>query len=245
MDKVEETGLGFNVNGENENDRNDFEVIAFPNRSDKGTSKFESLGMGDVTESAISIDEVSETLEDLSVIHTSTATVLEDDVFDKDLTTVDTEDISETDVVLVDSDGVVNDKHLDPENADFHTPEATDSSNCNTRDDGLSTIDSCEVSNTKFSSNASSKSSTSVKSQFSSESTLKMLSNEEISVESLLNYLRKRNATPTELDALVFGHVFTIITTRLPCRRLADVVRKHEVLVALAKRVDEQYFKRP
>ncbi|XP_022817109.1 metaxin-2 isoform X2 [Spodoptera litura] len=51
--------------------------------------------------------------------------------------------------------------------------------------------------------------------------------------------------SPTELDALVFGHVFTIITTRLPCRKLADTVRKHESLVALAKRVDEHYFKRP
>ncbi|CAG4963906.1 unnamed protein product [Colias eurytheme] len=50
--------------------------------------------------------------------------------------------------------------------------------------------------------------------------------------------------TPTELDALVFGHVFTIITTRLPCRKLAETVRRHESLVALAKRIDEQYFKR-
>lgn len=50
---------------------------------------------------------------------------------------------------------------------------------------------------------------------------------------------------PTELDALVFGHVFTIITTRLPCRRLAETVKKHTTLVALAKRVDERYFKRP
>ncbi|CAG9573648.1 unnamed protein product [Danaus chrysippus] len=52
------------------------------------------------------------------------------------------------------------------------------------------------------------------------------------------------DTSPTELDALVFGHVFTIITTRLPCRKLADTVRKHTTLVALAKRIDEQYFKR-
>ncbi|XP_041988667.1 metaxin-2 isoform X2 [Aricia agestis] len=51
--------------------------------------------------------------------------------------------------------------------------------------------------------------------------------------------------TPTELDALVFGHVFTIITTRLPCRRLADTVSKCTSLVSLAKRIDERYFKRP
>ncbi|XP_072937552.1 metaxin-2 isoform X2 [Epargyreus clarus] len=50
--------------------------------------------------------------------------------------------------------------------------------------------------------------------------------------------------TPTELDALVFGHVFTIITTRLPCRKLAETVRRYDSLVALAKRIDEQYFKR-
>ncbi|XP_045457536.1 uncharacterized protein LOC123667741 [Melitaea cinxia] len=53
------------------------------------------------------------------------------------------------------------------------------------------------------------------------------------------------DSSPTELDALVFGHVFTIITTRLPCRKLADTVRRHDTLVALAKRIDEQYFKRP
>ncbi|KOB74713.1 Metaxin-2, partial [Operophtera brumata] len=54
----------------------------------------------------------------------------------------------------------------------------------------------------------------------------------------------RRSRLPTELDALVFGHVFTIITTRLPCRRLAETVRRHDTLVSLAKRIDEQYFKR-
>ncbi|XP_075988242.1 metaxin-2 isoform X5 [Anticarsia gemmatalis] len=71
-------------------------------------------------------------------------------------------------------------------------------------------------------------------------------------VEQCCNSLSQRlgdrdyffGSTPTELDALVFGHVFTIITTRLPCRKLAETVRKHETLVALAKRVDEHYFKR-
>lgn len=51
--------------------------------------------------------------------------------------------------------------------------------------------------------------------------------------------------TPTELDALVFGHVFTVLTTRLPRRRLAETIRKHAPLLALARRVDETYFKRP
>ncbi|XP_073965007.1 uncharacterized protein isoform X2 [Choristoneura fumiferana] len=50
---------------------------------------------------------------------------------------------------------------------------------------------------------------------------------------------------PTELDALVFGHVFTVITTRLPGRRLADIVRRHAPLLALAQRVDATCFKRP
>lgn len=48
---------------------------------------------------------------------------------------------------------------------------------------------------------------------------------------------------PTELDALVFGHVFSILTTRLPAP-LAECVKKHSVLVQHARRIDETYFKR-
>jgi metaxin len=34
------------------------------------------------------------------------------------------------------------------------------------------------------------------------------------------------NNQPTELDALVFGHLFTILTTPLPDGRLASIVRQ-------------------
>ncbi|XP_031837429.1 metaxin-2 isoform X2 [Nomia melanderi] len=47
---------------------------------------------------------------------------------------------------------------------------------------------------------------------------------------------------PNELDALVFGHVFTIITTHLPDNKLANIVRKYTVLVDLCKRIETSIF---
>ena len=49
---------------------------------------------------------------------------------------------------------------------------------------------------------------------------------------------------PTELDALVFGHLFSILTTPLPDTRLASIVRQHKNLVELCQTIDKEYFDR-
>ncbi|CAG9821019.1 unnamed protein product [Phaedon cochleariae] len=49
---------------------------------------------------------------------------------------------------------------------------------------------------------------------------------------------------PTELDALVFGHLFTILTTPLPKNDLAEIIRKYPMLIALVERIEKQYFKK-
>ncbi|XP_076309581.1 metaxin-2-like [Tachypleus tridentatus] len=49
---------------------------------------------------------------------------------------------------------------------------------------------------------------------------------------------------PTELDALVFGHFFSIITTPLPDNQLAATVRGYQNLIDLCKRVDEKFFQK-
>lgn len=50
--------------------------------------------------------------------------------------------------------------------------------------------------------------------------------------------------SPTELDAVVFGHLFTLLTTPLPDSRLASVVRSYPSLVALCRSIEGEYFKR-
>ena len=55
----------------------------------------------------------------------------------------------------------------------------------------------------------------------------------------LFSYFR-----PTELDALVFGHLFTILTTPLPDNRMSAIVRQHKNLVELCQTVDKEYFSR-
>jgi metaxin len=49
---------------------------------------------------------------------------------------------------------------------------------------------------------------------------------------------------PTELDALVFGHLFSILTTPLPDTRLASIVRSHKNLVEMCQQIDKEYFDR-
>lgn len=49
---------------------------------------------------------------------------------------------------------------------------------------------------------------------------------------------------PTELDALVFGHLFTILTTPLPNNRFASIVRGYPNLIELCKLVEKEYFER-
>ncbi|XP_065214125.1 metaxin-2 isoform X2 [Planococcus citri] len=47
---------------------------------------------------------------------------------------------------------------------------------------------------------------------------------------------------PTELDALVFGHVFTILTTALPTNRLAATVRGYSNLIKLCTNIEKLHF---
>jgi len=49
---------------------------------------------------------------------------------------------------------------------------------------------------------------------------------------------------PCELDALVYGHLFTMLTTVLPDVRLASTVKSYSGLVGLVKRVDKAFFSR-
>ncbi|XP_067685748.1 metaxin-2-like [Haliotis asinina] len=49
---------------------------------------------------------------------------------------------------------------------------------------------------------------------------------------------------PTELDAQVFGHLFTILTTALPVRRFAEVIEEYKNLTAFCQRIDEKVFKK-
>lgn len=50
--------------------------------------------------------------------------------------------------------------------------------------------------------------------------------------------------SPTELDALVFGHLFTILTTPLPKNDLAEIVRKYPSLINLVKKIEIDFFKK-
>uniref|UniRef100_A0A2P2I705 Metaxin-2 n=1 Tax=Hirondellea gigas TaxID=1518452 RepID=A0A2P2I705_9CRUS len=50
--------------------------------------------------------------------------------------------------------------------------------------------------------------------------------------------------SPTELDAVVFGHLFTLLTTPLPDSSLASVVRSYPTLVTLCRNIDGEYFKK-
>jgi len=49
---------------------------------------------------------------------------------------------------------------------------------------------------------------------------------------------------PTELDALVFGHLFTILTTPLPDNRLKAIVQQFNNLVKLCENIERDYFEK-
>ena len=49
---------------------------------------------------------------------------------------------------------------------------------------------------------------------------------------------------PTELDAYVFGHLFTLLTTELPDVDIGEVVKKYENLKMFTKRVETIFFSR-
>ncbi|XP_048725558.1 metaxin-2 isoform X3 [Caretta caretta] len=50
------------------------------------------------------------------------------------------------------------------------------------------------------------------------------------------------NKQPTELDALVFGHLFTILTTQLTSDELSEKVKNYSNLVAFCRRIEQHYF---
>lgn len=47
---------------------------------------------------------------------------------------------------------------------------------------------------------------------------------------------------PTELDALTFGHLYTILTTELPNMQIANTLKKYPNLISFCKRIDEEFF---
>ncbi|GAB0088726.1 metaxin-2 [Sergentomyia squamirostris] len=49
---------------------------------------------------------------------------------------------------------------------------------------------------------------------------------------------------PIELDAVVFGHLFSILTTPLPNNQLAETIRAYPSLVKFCKLIEETYFTR-
>lgn len=47
---------------------------------------------------------------------------------------------------------------------------------------------------------------------------------------------------PTELDALVYGHLSAILDTPMPDDSLAACIKEHEKLVELCTRIKKTYF---
>uniref|UniRef100_A0A8C9J1S2 Metaxin 2 n=1 Tax=Piliocolobus tephrosceles TaxID=591936 RepID=A0A8C9J1S2_9PRIM len=47
---------------------------------------------------------------------------------------------------------------------------------------------------------------------------------------------------PTELDALVFGHLYTILTTQLTNDELSEKVKNYSNLLAFCRRIEQHYF---
>jgi len=48
---------------------------------------------------------------------------------------------------------------------------------------------------------------------------------------------------PTELDALVFGHLYTLLTTVLPGGHFTSVLRDFDNLCKFCKRIEDLYFR--
>ncbi|CAJ0937412.1 unnamed protein product, partial [Mesorhabditis belari] len=49
---------------------------------------------------------------------------------------------------------------------------------------------------------------------------------------------------PTEADALLFGHLYSIMTTQLPCHDLQNLLKKYNNLLDFTTRVEREFFKR-
>ncbi len=46
----------------------------------------------------------------------------------------------------------------------------------------------------------------------------------------------------TDLDAMVYAHLYTIITTKLPITTFAQIVQSFANLAEFVRRIDTQYF---
>ncbi|KAH0621523.1 hypothetical protein JD844_022903 [Phrynosoma platyrhinos] len=53
---------------------------------------------------------------------------------------------------------------------------------------------------------------------------------------------KPKQLLPTELDALVFGHLFTILTTQLISDELSEKVKGYSNLIAFCRRIEQHYF---
>ncbi|KAI5742658.1 hypothetical protein M8J77_009846 [Diaphorina citri] len=66
--------------------------------------------------------------------------------------------------------------------------------------------------------------------------------------QSLSERLEKNNFffkdKPTELDALLFGHIYAVLTTPLPNNRFASTIRAYPNLVEHCTRIEQAYFKK-
>lgn len=59
----------------------------------------------------------------------------------------------------------------------------------------------------------------------------------------LLSFFHSFICSPTELDALVFGHIFTILTTPLPNQDLQQLVTENFTsLVEFCSRIEKEFF---
>ncbi|KAL3070127.1 hypothetical protein niasHT_039101 [Heterodera trifolii] len=47
---------------------------------------------------------------------------------------------------------------------------------------------------------------------------------------------------PTELDALAFGHLYTLLTTEMPNKAIVETLSKYPNLIAFCKTIDKEYF---
>jgi len=49
---------------------------------------------------------------------------------------------------------------------------------------------------------------------------------------------------PCQLDAIAFGHLYSILTTNLPGSPLADTVKKYDRLIGFCQSIDSMYFQK-
>ncbi|KAI0230566.1 Metaxin-2 [Lamellibrachia satsuma] len=49
--------------------------------------------------------------------------------------------------------------------------------------------------------------------------------------------------SPTELDALVFGHLYSLLTTNLPVTRIAETIQQFSNLLRFCQHIDMTFFK--